>query len=63
MQAKITLDLNNAAFADFNVNGEVSAILKELSERVLFARRLEVGFSYPIKDYNGNSIGRFEVTD
>lgn len=53
----VTIDMDNAAFADGNAAAELSRILSELSERVRLFSFVHPATSYLIKDVNGNTCG------
>lgn len=56
-QIIITINTANAAFDDGNAGVEVARILREL------ANSLELGMEpETLRDYNGNKVGKVEVT-
>lgn len=59
MEITITINTDNDAFADGNLETEVARILNYLAARV------KVGGvdTYPIKDINGNTVGEMNVLD
>lgn len=62
----ITIDLDNAAFED-NESAEVQRILAEYAPRldslgVHHARPGETQELFSVRDYNGNTVGKFEVS-
>ena len=49
----LTIDCDNAAFADGELTYEVSRILRSAADKV-FDRAV---FDFPLKDINGNKVG------
>ena len=61
MDLNITLNMDNAAFTDGN-GFEAARILTEIANQMK-DHSLEVGDSYPLRDYNGNRVGELTITD
>lgn len=67
MKIKITIDCDNAAFADGNNGSEVARILREAAERIdgddipSTPTRKGDGYLF-LRDYNGNRVGEMKVT-
>lgn len=55
--AHIAVDMTNDDFQQ-DPNGALAAILERLAERL----RHEGLFASPLKDINGNTVGRFHIT-
>ena len=61
MKAKIEIEMENAAFAP-HPHGELASILSQLSEAILDRGTFPiVGANWPLRDVNGNTVGKFEV--
>ena len=61
MRATITVDLENAAFEP-RVGEELARILAPLCDLLPSYSVLKPGFTWPLHDANGNTVGRFKVT-
>ncbi len=64
MRVTITIDTDNAAFADDNIGAETARILRDLADKVegtnfvsTYDRRLK------LRDINGNTVGLMEAID
>ena len=57
MKAKITILMDNAAFADGNAELELAAILRDLAKHVENGSR-----DRRLMDGNGNHVGEFKIT-
>ncbi len=66
MKLKLTIDMDNAAFADDGANGrlEVARILNELSDALQYGmlRNSDSPRSSPLADANGNTVGCVTIT-
>lgn len=59
MQVKINITTNNAAFADGNLDAELSRIFKQLS---VDTNNKGIRNIFKIQDMNGNTVGSVRVT-
>jgi hypothetical protein len=57
MKAKITVEMDNAAFED-SPAGELARILRDLSDKIE-----EGEDSVRLRDLNGNVVGQFAISD
>ena len=55
----VKFDCGNAAFAD-DVDGEIVRILRAIADKV--ERQGCTGFSEPVRDLNGNTVGAFVLS-
>ena len=66
MTLRITIDMDNAAFDEQNCGHEVARILKEIGGRAKECTRKDFescGITSSVRDINGNTVGKMEVTD
>ena len=59
MKFTLTLDTDNAAFED-DRGQEIARILKQTAQRMTRMAGA-TGFSFPIRDTNGNTVGRADL--
>lgn len=60
MKAKLTLEMENAAFADGMAGQEVARILRQLADKIQDWPGANA-FNLGLRDINGNKVGKFEV--
>ena len=60
MKATITINMDNDAFGDYP-EAELADILRKLAARVVLG--VNTGEEKTLFDYNGNTVGKFEVTE
>jgi len=60
MKVKITINLENDAFADGNTGDEVARILQKLASK-MHGLRITKGDDIDLRDINGNTVGEFRV--
>ncbi len=60
MNFKLKVKMDNAAFED-DPGGEVARILRAVAEKVEHHPHFSPGHSQPVRDYNGNEVGHFDV--
>lgn len=58
MDVTITINCDNAAFAEGNAAEEVGRILRQASQKLLSNGRI---CDFPLFDINGNKVGTLEV--
>lgn len=64
MNARITINMDNAAFQeDEYPELELSRILEKLSKGVLSEQHISVGCSIPLRDINGNKVGDLTIDE
>ena len=63
MEARLTIQMGNAAFADGKTTYELSRVLNRLSEDVERVQVSSVGHMVTAVDFNGNSVGTLEIVD
>ena len=59
MKIRIEIQMNNAAFADPEL--ETAAILRSLAQKVEGGAILQPGSTFSIGDSNGNQVGMIDV--
>ncbi len=64
MRAQINIEMDNAAFEEAGAGNELARILRELAERIDYQDAEDLAQAGPVglRDYNGNTVGRLEVT-
>ncbi len=58
MKLKLTIEMDNAAFADGNSGNEAARILQAAALRVADGAR-----EFNLRDFNGNKVGKAEVIE
>ena len=61
MKLTIEIKMDNAAFTDWNA-GEASRILAKCAENISYYNVLVDGDKWNLLDFNGNTVGKVEVT-
>ena len=59
MNARITINMDNAAFEDF-LGSELARILRDLADRIEDG---DLADRIVLRDYNGNTVGQFEIDE
>lgn len=62
MNCKIEIRMDNAAFDGEDCGRELARILRAAAEKVDFAAAHDFPDSLALHDYNGNRVGRLEVS-
>ncbi len=62
MNIKIDINTDNVAFTD-NESQETTRILRNLANRIDGHPHFSPGHCQPLRDYNGNEVGHFDITD
>jgi len=62
MNIKVEINTDNAAFED-NESQETARILRSLAERIDGHPHFSPGHCQPLRDYNGNEVGHFDIFD
>lgn len=57
MKLKLTIEMDNAAFADGNSGPEAARILREAAGRIADGERV-----FNLRDFNGNKVGAVKIT-
>jgi hypothetical protein len=64
MNITITINTDNAAFHEDYSGVEVARILRKLADEMeTAAYDQDESCGHPLMDYNGNKVGRYEVTE
>lgn len=61
MNLTITIEMDNDAFAGGRRADEVSRILDDIRDGIE-GDGIKLGYSWPVRDSNGNTVGKAEVT-
>ena len=59
MNARITINMDNAAFEDL-LGSELARILRDLADRIEDG---DLADRIVLRDYNGNTVGQFEIDE
>jgi hypothetical protein len=62
MKFMLEIDCDNSAFEGEGLCFEIARILQDATDRV-FGGAVHPGSKHPLRDINGNSVGRFELTE
>lgn len=62
MTVTITIQTDNAAFEDNGIGAEVARILKEIAVEIHDDTNVD-NWDRNLRDENGNTVGKLEVTD
>jgi hypothetical protein len=63
MEAKITVNMDNAAFEGDDAAFELADCLRQLAMTLDYDAQVRAGYIEPIRDLNGNTVGKLEITD
>lgn len=61
MKLTITIEMDNDAFAGGRRAAETARILNDIHDSIA-EDGLKLGYSWPVRDHNGNTVGKAEVT-